>query len=90
MRIGFHDPFTGAPGGGERYLFTMLAEAAASLPEAELAVLSPEPPDPAGWRAVGVAVDPGAFAWRPTPPAGLTAHSGDLDLLVTLTADVPV
>lgn len=90
MRIGFHNPFTGAPGGGERYLFTMLAEAASARPEAELVVLAPSEPDPGGWRTVGVDVDPSAFSWRPTQATELTGRSGDLDLLVTLANDVPV
>src|SRR5688500_16177955 len=88
MRIGFHNPFRGAVGGGDRYLYTMLAEAAGT--GAELVVLAPERPDPHAWEKVGVSVAGDAFAWRATPHGGLTDASGDLDLLVALTTDVPV
>ncbi len=88
MRIGFHNPFEGAVGGGDRYLFTMLDEAA-RLDGAELVVLSPRPPDPDAWERVGVSVDPGAYAWEETRPPELTERSRELDLLVTLDADVP-
>jgi glycosyltransferase involved in cell wall biosynthesis len=88
MRIGFHNPFEGAVGGGDRYLFTMLDEAA-RLDGAELVVLAPRRPDPAAWERVGVSVDPSAYAWVATRPAELTERSRDLDLLVSLDADVP-
>ena len=88
MRIGFHNPFEGAVGGGDRYLFTMLDEAA-RLDGAELVVLSPRPPDPEAWERVGVSVDPDAYAWEETRPPELTERSRELDLLVTLDADVP-
>jgi len=89
MRIGFHNPYRGSVGGGDRYLYTMLEEAARDR-DAELVVLTPERPDPANWARVGVSVVPGAFEWRPTEGAQLTGHSGDLDLLVGLATDVPV
>ena len=88
MRIGFHNPFDGAVGGGDRYLFTMLDEAA-RLDGAELVVLSPRRPDPAAWERVGVSVDPSAYAWEETRAAELTERSRGLDLLVSLDADVP-
>src|SRR5215210_5693489 len=88
MRIGFHNPFEGAVGGGDRYLFTMLDEAA-RLDGAELVVLSPRPPDPDAWELVGVSVDPEAYAWAETRPSELTERSRGLDLLVSLDADVP-
>ncbi len=89
MRIGFHNPFRGAAGGGERYLYTMLEEAVrANL--GDVVLLAPERPDPGAWERVGVSVPPDAFAWRPTPDAELTERSRDLDLLVALTTDVPV
>jgi len=89
MRIGFHNPFRGAVGGGERYLYTMLEEAT-GRGGAELLVLAPERPDVARWARVGVRVAPEAFGWRPTEARGLTEASRDLDLLVTLATDVPV
>ena len=88
MRIGFHNPFEGAVGGGDRYLFTMLDEAA-RLDGADLVVLSPRPPDPDAWERVGVSVDPDAYRWAETRPRDLTERSRGLDLLVTLDADVP-
>ena len=88
MRIGFHNPFEGAVGGGDRYLFTMLDEAA-RLDGADLVVLSPRPPDPDAWERVGVSVDPDAYRWAETRPRDLTERSRAFDLLVTLDADVP-
>jgi glycosyltransferase involved in cell wall biosynthesis len=88
MRIGFHNPFDGAVGGGDRYLYTILDEAA-RLDGAELLVLAPQPPDPVAWGRVGVTVDPAAYTWAQTRPGELTERSRDLDLLVTLDADVP-
>ena len=88
MRIGFHNPFEGAVGGGDRYLFTILEEAA-RRDWAELVVLSPRRPDPAAWERVGVSVDPEAYAWSETRPSQLTERSRELDLLVSLDADVP-
>lgn len=89
MRIGFHNPFRGAAGGGERYLYTMLEEAVRRDAD-ELVVLAPERPDSRAWERVGVHVAPDSFAWRPTRDAELTERSHDLDLLVALTTDVPV
>jgi glycosyltransferase involved in cell wall biosynthesis len=89
MRIGFHNPYRGSVGGGDRYLYTMLEEAARDR-DAELVVLAPERPDPARWAQVGVGVDPNAFEWRPTEGTQLTRRSRDLDLLVGLATDVPV
>jgi glycosyltransferase involved in cell wall biosynthesis len=89
MRIGFHNPYRGSVGGGDRYLYTMLEEAARDR-AAELVVLSPERPDPARWARVGVGVEPGTFEWRPTEGTQLTERSRDLDLLVGLATDVPV
>src|SRR4051794_9400493 len=88
MRIGFHNPFEGAVGGGDRYLFTILEEAA-RLPGAETVVLSPRPPSRAEWELVGLSADPADSEWRATAPGELTGRSGDLDLLVSLDADVP-
>jgi glycosyltransferase involved in cell wall biosynthesis len=88
MRIGFHNPFEGAVGGGDRYLFTILDEAT-RLDGADLIVLAPRRPDPAAWERVGVSVDPSAYSWVGTRPAELTERSRDLDLLVSLDADVP-
>jgi glycosyltransferase involved in cell wall biosynthesis len=87
-RIGFHNPFEGAVGGGDRYLFTMLEEAA-RLKGAEVFVLTPERPDPAAWERVGVSVDSAAYTWAATRPGELTERSQGLDLLVTIDADVP-
>jgi glycosyltransferase involved in cell wall biosynthesis len=89
MRIGFHNPYRGSVGGGDRYLYTMLEEAARDR-DAELVVLGPERPDPARWAQVGIGVDPGELEWRPTEGTQLTARSRDLDLLVGLATDVPV
>src|SRR5687767_3808684 len=89
MRIGFHNPFRGAVGGGDRYLYTMLEEAVARN-GTEAVVLCPQRPDPADWARVGVHVDGDAFAWRPTAGTELTERSADLDLLVALATDVPV
>ncbi len=88
MRIGFHNPFLGAVGGGDRYLFTILEEAA-RLPGAELLVLAPRRPDPQAWSRVGLHVDPSAYSWRATAPGELARRSDDLDLLVSLDADIP-
>lgn len=88
MRIGFHNPFQGSVGGGDRYLFTILEESE-RLAGCEPVVLSPRRPDPAAWARVGLTADPAALEWRATAPGELTKRSGDLDLLVSLDADVP-
>ena len=88
MRIGFHNPFAGSVGGGDRYLYTILDETS-RLPAAELVVFAPTAPDPAAWARVGVSVDPSAYTWQATLPGELTHRSRDLDLLVSLDADVP-
>ncbi|MDX6670304.1 MAG: hypothetical protein QOI91_667 [Solirubrobacteraceae bacterium] len=89
MRIGFHNPYRGSVGGGDRYLYTMLEEAARDR-DAELVVLGPERPDRARWAQVGIGVDPSELEWRPTEGTQLTERSRDLDLLVGLATDVPV
>ncbi|HYI22687.1 MAG TPA: glycosyltransferase family 4 protein [Candidatus Limnocylindrales bacterium] len=88
MRIGFYSPFTGSVGGGDRYLFMMLEEAA-RIREAELFVLTPERPDVRLWELVGVHVGAGSFDWRPTQAGELRANSADLDLLVAIATDIP-
>ena len=83
MRIGFHDPHLATMGGGERYL---LAAMAAVAGEAELTLLSPTPPDSEGVRRLGVHLAPDAFRWS---AADVTAESRQLDVLFSLTNEVP-
>ncbi|MGI8512788.1 MAG: hypothetical protein ACR2NH_09195, partial [Solirubrobacteraceae bacterium] len=87
MRIGFHDPFLPALGGGEKYFLTMLEEAT-RLEGAELVLFAAERPDPAAWRRLRVDVEPRAFTWVPGGDAAVRG-AGDLDLLVVITNDVP-
>jgi len=89
MRIGFHDPFLPALGGGEKYFLTMLEVATRLEHRAELVLFAAERPDPAAWRRLRVDVAPDAFTWIPGGDEVLMEQSGDLDLLVAMANDVP-
>jgi O-antigen biosynthesis protein len=91
MRIGFYNPYlgVGSLGGGERYLFGMLEEAA-RLDDAELAVYSPRRPTRDTFERLGLAVSEDAFAWAPAAEREVSERSRGLDLLVPLATDVPV
>ena len=88
MRIGLYDPHLGTLGGGERYFLTILEEAL-GVAGAEVTLLSPDEPDPAGWRRLGIEVGDGAFAWAPGMDREVTEASRGLDLLVAMVNDVP-
>ena len=88
MRIGLYDPHLGTLGGGERYFLTILEEALRAQ-GAEVVLLSPEEPDPAGWQRLGIEVEAGTYSWLPAMDAGVTEASRDLDLLVAMVNDVP-
>jgi glycosyltransferase involved in cell wall biosynthesis len=88
VRIGLYDPHLATLGGGERYFLGVLEEAL-RVPDAAVTLLSPEPADPAGWRRLGIHVEPGAFRWSRATDADVTAASKELDLLVVMVNDVP-
>ena len=88
MRIGLYDPHLATLGGGERYFLTVLEEAL-RLPEAQVALLSPERPDPTSWRRLGIEVPEGSFEWRAANDAAVTALSQQLDLLFAMVNEVP-
>ena len=88
MRIGIHNPYLGALGGGDKYVFTILEQALREGDEA--VVFAPPQPPPERWREVGVDVDAGAFELAAPDRALVTERSRELDLLVTLTTGVPV
>ena len=71
MRIGLYDPHLATLGGGERYFLTVLEEAL-RLPDAQVTVLSPERPDPASWRRLGIEVADGSFEWSRADEATVT------------------
>jgi hypothetical protein len=60
VRIGVYDPHLATLGGGERYFLTVLEEAL-RVPDATVTLLSPERPDPASWRRLGIDVAEGAY-----------------------------
>jgi glycosyltransferase involved in cell wall biosynthesis len=88
VRIGLYDPHLSTLGGGERYLLTIMEEAL-RVPDASVTLLSPEEPDPVGWRRLGIRIEESAFGWSRALDSEVTAASKDLDLLVALTNEVP-
>jgi glycosyltransferase involved in cell wall biosynthesis len=88
MLIGLYDPYLAALGGGEKYFLTILEEAT-RIPGAEVLLLSPDPPDAAAWRRLGIDVPPGAYTWVRADDAVVTERSRELDLLVAMSNDVP-
>ena len=88
MRIGLYDPHLATLGGGERYFLSVLEEAA-RLPDARVVLLSPERPDPAAWRRLGIDVSEGGYEWRPADDAAVTALSPELDILFAMVNEVP-
>ena len=88
MRIGLYDPHLATLGGGERYFLTILEEALC-VQGAEVILLSPEEPDPAEWRRLGIEVEAGAFTWDRAMDREVTEASRELDLLVAMVNDVP-
>ena len=88
MRIGLYDPHLATLGGGERYFLTVLAEAL-RLPDAQVTLLSPERPDPASWRRLGIEVPEGSFEWSAADDTAVTALSPQLDLLFSMVNEVP-
>jgi glycosyltransferase involved in cell wall biosynthesis len=88
VRIGLYDPHLSTLGGGERYLLTIMEEAL-RVPDASVTLLSPEEPDPGGWRRLGIGIEEAAFRWSRALDSEVTAASTDLDLLVALSNEVP-
>jgi glycosyltransferase involved in cell wall biosynthesis len=88
VRIGLYDPHLATLGGGERYFLTVLEEAL-RLPDASVTLFSPESPELAAWRRLGIGIEEGGFEWSRGTDAEVTAASGDLDLLVALVNEVP-
>jgi glycosyltransferase involved in cell wall biosynthesis len=88
VRIGLYDPHLATLGGGERYFLTVLEEVL-RLPDAQVTLLSPERPDPASWRRLGIEVADGSFEWSRGDDAAVTALSPQLDLLFAMVNEVP-
>ena len=89
MKIGLYDPFLDTLGGGEKYFLTIV-EGAARISGAELTVFSPRRPDVSAWERLNVHVDADAFTWAAAREEVITEQSRDLDLLVTMSDDIPV
>jgi glycosyltransferase involved in cell wall biosynthesis len=88
VRIGLYDPHLATLGGGERYFLTVLEEAL-RVPGAEVALLSPESPEPGSWRRLGIEVPEGSFEWIRADDAAVTELSAQLDLLFAMVNEVP-
>jgi glycosyltransferase involved in cell wall biosynthesis len=88
MRIGFFDPYLSVLGGGEKYLLTMLEEAA-RRPDTEIVLFSPTEPVPADWRRLKIDIADGAFAWRRAGQLTVTPQTRGLDRFVALSNHVP-
>src|SRR5258708_37361252 len=88
MRIGMYNPFLPALGGGEKYFLAILEEAI-RLPGAEVELYAEEAPGPAAWERLNIRMPAGAFAAVEADHDAVTARSGELDLLVAFTNDVP-
>jgi glycosyltransferase involved in cell wall biosynthesis len=89
VKIGLYDPFLEALGGGEKYFLTIVEEAA-RVPDAKLTIFSPRRPDVKLWERLNVHVEADAFTWSPADEDMITEQSHELDLLVTMTDDIPV
>lgn len=89
VKIGLYDPYLEALGGGEKY-FLAIAEEAARMPGAHLRLFSPCPPDVRAWERLNVFLDTDRFEWVAADDQIVTEQSRDLDLLVTMSNDVPV
>ncbi len=89
MDIGLYNPYLAALGGGEKYFLSVLEEAA-RLQRARLTVFSPQEPDVRSWERLNVFMQRDRFTWVPADDAVVTACSRELDLLVTMSNDVPV
>jgi glycosyltransferase involved in cell wall biosynthesis len=88
MRVGLHNPFLAALGGGEKYFLSILEEAV-RLPGVDVELYAPQTPDPAAWERLNVRVPAEAFTAVEADDDEVTARSGALDLLVAFTNDVP-
>jgi glycosyltransferase involved in cell wall biosynthesis len=88
MRVGLHNPFLAALGGGEKYFLSILEEAV-RLPAVEVELYAPQTPDPAAWERLNVRVPAGGFTAVEADDEEVSARSGALDLLVAFTNDVP-
>jgi len=88
VRIGLYDPHLATLGGGERYFLSVLEEAL-RLPDAQVTVLSPNRPDPASWRRLGIEVADGSFEWNRADDAAVAELSMQLDLLFSMVNEVP-
>jgi glycosyltransferase involved in cell wall biosynthesis len=88
MRVGLHNPFLAALGGGEKYFLSILEEAV-RLPAVDVELYAPQTPDPAAWERLNVRVPAGGFTAVEADDEEVSARSGALDLLVAFTNDVP-
>ena len=88
MRVGLHNPFLAALGGGEKYFLSILEETV-RLPGVDVELYAPQTPDPAAWERLNVRVPASAFTAVEADDAEVSARSGELDLLVAFTNDVP-
>jgi glycosyltransferase involved in cell wall biosynthesis len=86
MRFGLYDPYLDVLGGGEKYVLTILEEAAR---EGEVLVMSPNRPDPERWRRLNVHVPAERLRWRPADNLSVTPLTHGLDLFVTITNHFP-
>jgi glycosyltransferase involved in cell wall biosynthesis len=89
VKIGLYDPFLETLGGGEKYFLTIVEEAT-RIPGAELTVFSPRKPDVTSWKRLNLHIDADAFTWAFAGEHELTEQSRGLDLLVTMSDDIPV
>jgi hypothetical protein len=86
MRFGLYDPYLHILGGGEKYVLTILEEAAR---HGDVLVLSPRKPDPREWRRLNIDVAPERIRWRRATPLTVTPRIRGLDLFVTITNHFP-
>jgi len=89
VRIGFYNPYLGALGGGDRYLFSILRETT-RLDGAEVELYCPGDPRIEEWERIGISVDPARVRWLALDDDAVTERSAGLDLLVVLATDIPV
>ncbi len=87
--IGLYNPYLAALGGGEKYFLSILEEAA-RIEQAKLTLFSPSEPDVRSWERLNVSVGRERFQWVQADDALVTDRSNGLELLVTMTNDVPV
>jgi glycosyltransferase involved in cell wall biosynthesis len=88
VKVGFYSPSLPVAGGGEKYLLTIVEEAA-RRPQDDVILMSPSRPRPDDWHRIGISVAPESFTWRRTRDSTVMAGTRSLDLFVCMRPMLP-